>query len=126
MVVIICKSIFKYICKYFIKIGRYFCEILLSLPLRKCGLKLTTGAKMMRTTGSLPLRKCGLKYNKGEVHRMVKTVTSLAEVWIEIDDWGEDDEDDWSSLPLRKCGLKSGVSCCISTLFGHFPCGSVD
>ena len=97
---------------------------------------------------SLPLRKCGLKFLLLWVISIWLTVTSLAEVWIEIFNiyslrFGD------LSLPLRKCGLKY-----LSNIFDdrnllvtslaevwieipvlshndaassrHFPCGSVD
>ena len=53
------------------------------------------------------------------------SVTSLAEVWIEIIEFnwiGEEEE----SLPLRKCGLKSEQYIIGNEPSGHFPCGSVD
>ena len=145
---IVYESKFKYIYRYFIKIDRCFCGILQSLPLRKCGLKFVSVIVQVIKEMSLPLRKCGLKliqvglvrYNLchfpcGSVdwNHMVcellvnKSVTSLAEVWIEIsmslhpppsiavtslaEVWIEI----WMphlllfscmSLPLRKCGLK--------------------
>ena len=55
----------------------------LSLPLRKCGLKLYDVAHKKRAITSLPLRKCGLK-------------SSEPSLMISIS----------PSLPLRKCGLK--------------------
>ena len=52
-------------------------------------------------------------------------VTSLAEVWIEIDrKYGTVIYS--LSLPLRKCGLKSDHNIYQSGIHCHFPCGSVD
>ena len=77
----------------------------LSLPLRKCGLKFpkASGISILSTVTSLAEVWIEIAYKVGrEVHF---NVTSLAEVWIEI----------WMphlllfscmSLPLRKCGLK--------------------
>ena len=95
---------------------------------------------------SLPLRKCGLKYQYarmshltlrhfpcGSVDWNIETlgtimcgeVTSLAEVWIEIQLLRQ--QKLWiTSLPLRKCGLKSGQWWVGYLPAGHFPCGSVD
>ena len=54
------------------------------------------------------------------------TVTSLAEVWIEIQNQ-QDFSVYWLSLPLRKCGLKfASVPDLIYSYGRHFPCGSVD
>ena len=80
---IVYESKFKYIYRYFIKIDRCFCGILQSLPLRKCGLKCFN-----------------IVYSFGEA-----SVTSLAEVWIEIVSSTLYLPCTWS-LPLRKCGLK--------------------
>ena len=146
MVVIICKSVFKYICKYFIKIGRYFCEILLSLPSRKCGLKF--GIMKYRTlwmVGHFPRGSVG--WNRCvELYGLAYIVTSLAEVWVEISGkrygkrcsmslpsrkcglkLGECSKDivKPASLPSRKCGLKLELLNCLRTLEGHFPRGSV-
>ena len=54
---------------------------------------------------SLPLRKCGLKHIIHKSILPVMLVTSLAEVWIETE---AQKNRDWQaqSLPLRKCGLK--------------------
>ena len=124
---IVYESKFKYIYRYFIKIDRCFCGILLSLPLRKCGLKLqgiagigkselvTSLAEVwieilysLHATSlpywSLPLRKCGLKCNTSIPSLSSLRVTSLAEVWIEIRDYH---------------ALSTTYPC-------HFPCGSVD
>ena len=77
---------------------------------------------------SLPLRKCGLKFLPLQDSRKGINVTSLAEVWIEIQElkntgavgavtslaevWIEiavsiTSSSNSVSLPLRKCGLKS-------------------
>ena len=55
-----------------------------SLPLRKCGLKLFIIGLILLTRKSLPLRKCGLKYPCYTPLKGIIIVTSLAEVWIEI------------------------------------------
>ena len=77
---------------------------------------------------SLPLRKCGLKFIFIAIPHFRDTVTSLAEVWIEIiikfqintayhvtslaEVWIEIEDEALEelerirSLPLRKCGLK--------------------
>ena len=101
---IVYESKFKYIYRYFIKIDRCFCGILQSLP----------------------LRKCGLKYGGLQNRPDRRTVTSLAEVWIEI--WLEMVivGVEMASLPLRKCGLKFVDENTICQYTGHFPCGSVD
>ena len=80
---IVYESKFKYIYRYFIKIDRCFCEILQSLPLRKCGLKFTCDNFSDEAEKSLPLRKCGLK-----------SQDSIDQARSKL------------SLPLRKCGLK--------------------
>ena len=59
-----CGSIFKTNLDIFIifrETKAFFCEILLSLPLRKCGLKCRFHGKFCNQFSSLPLRKCGLK-----------------------------------------------------------------
>ena len=56
----------------------------LSLPLRKCGLKLLLTHLSSPRFMSLPLRKCGLKSVKILCYYSHASVTSLAEVWIEI------------------------------------------
>ena len=122
---IVYESKFKYIYRYFIKIDRCFCEILQSLPLRKCGLKLHLSQHLHPSKSSLPLRKCGLKFisyrflclcllslplrkcglkcSMSQYSIPHRLVTSLAEVWIEI----------------RRSLRHSKKQC-------HFPCGSVD
>ena len=77
-----------------------------SLPSRKCGLKLLIYDYSTGSTGSLPSRKCGLKFYDVVSASNLEIVTSFAEVWIEIHcivyilDLGS------ASLPSRKCGLK--------------------
>ena len=122
---IVYESKFKYIYRYFIKIDRCFCGILQSLPLRKCGLKLLHIYIILNSNLSLPLRKCGLKSDELARIELLEKVTSLAEVWIEINTKQTRMRGD-GSLPLRKCGLKSFVSTYAITAHGHFPCGSVD
>ncbi len=145
---IVYESKFKYIYRYFIKIDRCFCGILLSLPLWKCGLKLivffgnqtdlrhfpcgsvdwniSTGDTYICCIQSLPLWKCGLK-------------------WCRHVQYAHD----VLSLPLWKCGLKSRwnnqwwrrntVTSLVEVWIeifhhntkgnvwkSHFPCGSVD
>ena len=53
-------------------------------------------------------------------------VTSLAEVWIEIGYFGLIQQRLYQSLPLRKCGLKCKSFGMRTTVYRHFPCGSVD
>ena len=102
---IVYESKFKYIYRYFIKIDRCFCGILQSLPLRKCGLKLLHIYIILNSNLSLPLRKCGLKSDELARIELLEKVTSLAEVWIEINTKQTRMRGD-GSLPLRKCGLK--------------------
>ena len=80
----ICEIKFKYVWRCFIKNRIDFCEILLSLPSRKCGLKFFFGT---------PVTHCAI-------------VTSLAEVWIEIKNFKRKKQYCARSLPSRKCGLK--------------------
>ena len=100
---IVYESKFKYIYRYFIKIDRCFCGILQSLPLRKCGLKFRLLTPSF--TG--------------------QPVTSLAEVWIEIN-VNFAFAFKYTSLPLRKCGLKLSTCTGAISVHRHFPCGSVD
>ena len=90
---IVYESKFKYIYRYFIKIDRCFCEILQSLPLRKCGLK---SFILLRTPGESRHFPCGsVDWNSLSFRRYL------------ILSW---------SLPLRKCGLKYvPIRCCIQT-----------
>ena len=82
----ICEIKFKYVWRCFIKSRIDFCEILLSLP----------------------SRKCGLKYVKSRSYQSQLIVTSLAEVWIEIE-YSRAIPSNQASLPSRKCGLKSCI-----------------
>ena len=118
-----------------------------SLPLRKCGLKsrgievdifnlrhfpcgsvdwnLCKRAGGRRDGSHFP---CGsVDWNRGaNVQMQYNGVTSLAEVWIEIQNQ-QDFSVYWLSLPLRKCGLKfASVPDLIFSYGRHFPCGSVD
>ena len=52
------------------------------------------------------MRKCGLKCRSGSAKESDHTVTSLAEVWIEISLQKRKSRSSSLSLPLRKCGLK--------------------
>ena len=96
---IVYESKFKYIYRYFIKIDRCFCGILQSLP----------------------LRKCGLKYLTKVFHLHNYYVTSLAEVWIEMQLGVFIDENIAKSLPLRKCGLKYYNYANLSNLKSSLP-----
>ena len=78
--------------------------------MRKCGLKCQKGRSTGRNTRSLPLRKCGLKWSSIQILNSVISVTSLAEVWIEIDITIFRVFSSSPSLPLRKCGLKLSSS----------------
>ena len=63
---------------------------------------------------SLPLRKCGLKPGTGYYECSSCWVTSLAEVWIETAVETVSFLIGETSLPLRKCGLKQTVVTCNS------------
>ena len=120
---------------------------ILSLPLRKCGLKLTQAGRKYIDVLSLPLRKCGLKPLSLHWQVLLSIVTSLAEVWIETCLYAALCLFYLSlplrkcglkllvvyrlmpttlSLPLRKCGLKRLPRKIFVILLSHFPCGSVD
>ena len=75
----ICEIKFKYVWRCFIKNRIDFCEILLSLPSRKCGLKYISYLTVFNGN----------------------YVTSLAEVWIEILFWN-------SSYSLCNCHFPRG------------------
>ena len=60
----ICEIKFKYVWRCFIKSRIDFCEILLSLPSRKCGLKYDGINEVTIDGWSLPSRKCGLKFRR--------------------------------------------------------------
>ena len=102
----ICEIKFKYVWRCFIKNRIDFCEILLSLPSRKCGLKFHMTRKQDCRCQSLPSRKCGLKFFFGTPVTHCAIVTSLAEVWIEIKNFKRKKQYCARSLPSRKCGLK--------------------
>ena len=102
---IICEIKFKYVWRCFIKSRIDFCEILLSLPSRKCGLKSMCMRNSISGNMSLPSRKCGLKFVGGLYQIVTRLVTSLAEVWIEINIQNTGNTG-IKSLPSRKCGLK--------------------
>ena len=59
-------------------------SLLMSLPLRECGLKLCIPVKKLNTSRSLPLRECGLKFRENGFDVPAGNVTPLAGVWIEI------------------------------------------
>ena len=144
---IVYESKFKYIYRYFIKIDRCFCGILLSLPLRKCGLKSNTFETTSAILPSLPLRKCGLKYytartksrqlshfpcgsvdwNGGFVVLVIDTNSHFPCGSVDWNSWGvfSKEKRGWS-LPLRKCGLKFDTALKQFVHLSHFPCGSVD
>ena len=100
---IVYESKFKYIYRYFIKIDRCFCGILLSLPLRKCGLKYSLNLVRKMMTKSLPLRKCGLKLTDEQRKVLEECHFPCGSV-------------DWN-VPCKYY---------YSLIFCHFPCGSVD
>ena len=81
---IIYESKFKYIYRYFIKIDRCFCEILQSLPLRKCGLKSSSCFLNTKLSSVTSLAEVWIEIAIKEITDMMDKVTSLAEVWIEI------------------------------------------
>ena len=147
------------------------CGCKMSLPSRKCGLKYLLTIYIVGVYSrhfprgsvdwnnnhpdeqyslwSLPSRKCGLKLMKQGIDCRSNQVTSLAEVWIEINlrygngcndfshfprgsvDWNAwKNEIKWYlswSLPSRKCGLKYEWEYRNRwELCRHFPRGSVD
>ena len=72
------------------------------------------------------LAEVWIEMQKVERIRYLIQVTSLAEVWIEIEFMTEAGTIKPASLPLRKCGLKfPEVHICFLHP-SHFPCGSVD
>ena len=82
---IVYESKFKYIYRYFIKIDRCFCEILQSLPLRKCGLKFPKLQTVFNSELVTSLAEVRIEICSDPVlHTDESSVTSLAEVWIEI------------------------------------------
>ena len=82
---IVYESKFKYIYRYFIKIDRCFCEILQSLPLRKCGLKSRHMAPNVSDSGChFPCGSVDWNISDPVTRFVISSVTSLAEVWIEM------------------------------------------
>ena len=96
-----------------------------SLPLRKCGLKLTSCAAILYSASSLPLRKCGLKF--GVLHVSFGQCSHFPCGSV-----------DWNDIVHGLLCRESGHFPCGSvdwnpfcrtvsdTTVGHFPCGSVD
>ena len=100
------------------------CSIL-SLPLRKCGLKYGFLCIQWSNEQVTSLAEVWIEIWSSVKSRRVQGVTSLAEVWIEITllrGWRNDER----SLPLRKCGLKCPFETTLYGVTSHFPCGSVD
>ena len=98
----------------------------LSLPLRKCGLKFpkASGISILSTVTSLAEVWIEIAYKVGrEVHF---NVTSLAEVWIEILKRSTDRR--WSLVTsLAEVWIEiCNENPLILVTRGHFPCGSVD
>ena len=81
---IVYESKFKYIYRYFIKIDRCFCGILLSLPLWKCGLKSQRPTTIRPSEWVTSLVEVWIEINSFETLTLITAVTSLVEVWIEI------------------------------------------
>ena len=123
---IVYESKFKYIYRYFIKIDRCFCEILQSLPLRKCGLKLSVSGVAALISVVTSLAEVWIEIASIRRVFLQACVTSLAEVWIEI--WDTFDE----SPPYKVTSLAEVWIEIIMTaswkiqVLSHFPCGSVD
>ena len=123
------------------------CSIL-SLPLRKCGLKYGFLCIQWSNEQVTSLAEVWIEIGFGIIRTRAFAVTSLAEVWIEISSSVAVQSMSWPSLPLRKCGLKSEAVLKVAgykeslplrkcglkshswgdgeTMRGHFPCGSVD
>ena len=80
----ICEIKFKYVWRCFIKSRIDFCEILLSLPSRKCGLKSCIKAVMVVDVVVTSLAEVWIEINKNSTVSDWIPVTSLAEVWIEM------------------------------------------
>ena len=76
-----------------------------SLPLRKCGLKSVPPCRSGEGLGVTSLAEVWIEMQELKNTGAVGAVTSLAEVWIEITTY-MDLNIDQESLPLRKCGLK--------------------
>ena len=81
---IVYESKFKYIYRYFIKIDRCFCEILQSLPLRKCGLKFQCRHLLDCLYDVTSLAEVWIEIRILQDLFYLVLVTSLAEVWIEM------------------------------------------
>ena len=81
--------------------------LMMSLPLRECGLKSRLVPSSVVPELSLPLRECGLKLCVDQVEAGQAAVTPLAGVWIEIQMSQRMMQPFQPSLPLRECGLKS-------------------
>ena len=78
---------------------------LLSLPSRKCGLKLRLPANVWRYALVTSFAEVWIEIINGSREKLQQRVTSFAEVWIEIPTFNSS----WclfKSLPSRKCGLK--------------------
>ena len=100
---IVYESKFKYIYRYFIKIDRCFCEILQSLPLRKCGLKYSRCGYFFRWISHFPCGSVDWNFRWINVLRDIECHFPCGSV-------------DWNLIIREKMRL---VLC-------HFPCGSVD
>ena len=81
------------------------CSIL-SLPLRKCGLKYGFLCIQWSNEQVTSLAEVWIEIGFGIIRTRTFAVTSLAEVWIEISSSVAVQSMSWPSLPLRKCGLK--------------------
>ena len=80
----------------------------------------------MQYNGVTSLAEVWIEMEHLLISMIAVTVTSLAEVWIEIQNQ-QDFSVYWLSPPLRKCGLKfASVPDLIYSYGRHFPCGSVD
>ena len=66
------------------KILQYFCEILLSLPSRECGLKLLQLIDKIHINAVTPLAGVWIEIIKSIRKSAASRVTPLAGVWIEI------------------------------------------
>ena len=97
-----------------------------SLPSRKCGLKSVRNCWVWWNIQSLPSRKCGLKFVVRTDKHPAWSVTSLAEVWIEIYiAWMCYCKFPVTSLAEVWIEIIWLQPICIYSL-GHFPRGSVD
>ena len=66
------------------KILQYFCEILLSLPSRECGLKLLQLIDKIHINAVTPLAGVWIEITESAIGGSQNHVTPLAGVWIEI------------------------------------------